>query len=61
VRHYVISSPCHVDQSISEFTERSGNVIENKGPALETWERTGNVIEKKGGYGLNCGNVVEKK
>jgi hypothetical protein len=31
-----------------KMTERSGNVIENKGPLLKKWERNGNVYENKG-------------
>ena len=32
------------------MTERSGNVIENKGPVLKIPERTGNVYENTGTY-----------
>jgi hypothetical protein len=32
----------------SFLKERSGNVIENKGPPWKTWERCGNVYENKG-------------
>jgi hypothetical protein len=32
----------------SFLNERSGNVIENKGPLGKTWERSGNVHENKG-------------
>ena len=31
-----------------KMTERSGNIIENKGPLWKTWGRSGNVFENKG-------------
>jgi hypothetical protein len=36
------------NSATSKKEERSGNVIENKGPALKTGERSRNVIDGKG-------------
>jgi hypothetical protein len=33
----------------SFLSERSRNVVENKGPLWKTWERSGNVHENTGG------------
>ncbi len=33
-----------------KMKERSGNVIENKGPLWKTWERSRNVAENRYSY-----------
>jgi hypothetical protein len=45
----------------SKVEERSGNVYENKGPALSGPGRSGNVTENKGSYGLNAGILLKRK
>jgi len=45
----------------SKMTERSGNVIENKGPGLENREPCWNVAENKGSYAQNAGMSLKRK
>jgi hypothetical protein len=43
-------SPKEAEKNSSKFTERSGNVYENKEPVSKTWERSWNVTENKDTY-----------
>jgi hypothetical protein len=51
--HYQVSKAGLNQKRILFLTERSLNVVENKGPLWKTWERSGNVCEKTGLSGLN--------
>jgi hypothetical protein len=42
-----------------KLKDRSGDVIENKGPGLEDRQVSGNVIEKKASYALKAGMLVK--
>jgi len=42
------------------MTERSGNVIENKGPLWKTSKRTGNVYENTGTYHDNQAMLLKE-
>jgi hypothetical protein len=44
-----------------KMKERSGNVVENKGPASEAAEQSGNVIENKGSYASKAGMLLKRK
>jgi len=41
--------------------ERSGNVYENKGPAVQRRAQAGNVTENKGSYALKAGMLLKTK
>jgi hypothetical protein len=45
----------------SKMSERTGNVIENKGPAFGETVPTGNVTENKGSYAQNAGMSLKTK
>jgi hypothetical protein len=46
--------PTHLERN-SLFSERSGNVYENKGSAFHERERSGNLTENKGTCALKAG------
>jgi hypothetical protein len=44
-----------------KFTERSWNVIENKGPAPQAAGRSWNVVENKDSYASKAGMLLKRK
>jgi hypothetical protein len=52
--------PSNLEKEFFFLTERSGDVIENKGPAAQRRAQTRNVIENKGTYALKAGMLLKR-
>jgi hypothetical protein len=59
--NYQLSKVWCNSERISFLNERTGNVVENKGPLWKTWGRSWNVYENTGAYLFNPGMLLKRQ